>query len=112
MSRQQKKKEKTVQLGSIKKGKYGPFLSFSSDIKKVQLTREYEVKGEKITEVVEVPVNENGYLEAGNIRKIEDDFKFRVEQGWISDDQAEKAMEKLTSGNSPTSSFVTVKVSS
>lgn len=106
------KKQKTVQLGSIKKGKYGPFLSFDSSIKEIQVTREYTSNGDTVTEVLKVPVNESGYLEAGNIQKIEDDFAFRVDQGWINESKAEETISKLKSGNAPTSSFVKIKMES
>lgn len=106
------KKQKTVQLGSIKKGKYGPFLSFDSSIKEIQVTREYETNGDKVVEVLKVPVNEAGYLEAANIQKIEDDFAFKVENKWISESAAEERIAKLKSGNAPTSSFVKCKMES
>ena len=106
------KKQKTVTLGSIKKGKYVPFLSFDSSIKEVQVTREYEINGDKVTEVLKVPLNDNGYLNSCNIKKIEDDFEFRVSQGWIKEAQAESAIEKLKAGSTPTSSFVSVKMES
>ncbi len=106
------KKQKTVQLGSIKKGKFGPFLSFDSSIKEIQVTREYTSNGDTVKEILKVPVNENGYLEAGNISKIEDDFAFKVEQGWIKEEQAEATIAKLKAGNAPTSSFLKVKMES
>jgi hypothetical protein len=106
------KKQKTLQLGSIKKGQYGPFLSFDSSIKEIQVTREYEINGDKITEVVKVPFNDNGYLNSCNIKKIEEDFAYRVEQGWMEESKADNAIQKLKAGSTPTSSFVTVKVES
>ena len=62
------KKQKTVQLGSIRKGQYGPFLSFDSSIKEIQVTREYVSNGDTVTEVLKVPVNEKGYLGAANMQ--------------------------------------------
>lgn len=106
------KKQKTVTLGTIRKGKYGPFLSFDSSVKKVQITREYSINGDTVTEVLNVPVNDNGYLEAGNIEKIEDNFAFRVKQGWVKESDAEKTIEKLKSGNAPASSFLNIKMES
>lgn len=106
------KKQKTIQLGSIKKGQYGPFLSFDSSIKEIQVTREYTTNGDTVTEILKVPVNEKGYLGAANIQKIEDDFEFKVSQGWMKEAQAEELISKLQSGSSPTSSFVKVKVES
>lgn len=106
------KKQKTVQLGSIKKGKFGPFLSFDSSIKEIQVTREYTSNGDTVTEVLKVPVNSGGYLEAGNIQKIEDDFAFKVENGWVTEEKAEETIAKLKAGNAPTSSFIKVKMES
>ena len=106
------KKQKTVQLGSIKKGKYGPFLSFDSSIKEIQVTREYTSNGDTVTEVLKVPVNESGYLSAANIQKIEESFAFKVEKEWISEEQAEETINKLKAGSTPTSSFVSVKMES
>lgn len=104
------KKTKTLQLGSIIKGKYGPYLSFDKSITEIKVTREYEVNGDKVTEVLSVPFNNKGYMNSCNIQKIEDDFSFRVNSGWIDESKAEAAMEKLKSIG--TSSFVSVKVES
>lgn len=106
------KKQKTIQLASIKKGKYGPFVSFDSSIKEIQVTREYQTNGDTVTEILKVPVNDKGYLEAGNIQKVEDDFAFKVSKGWITESAAEEQMSRLQSGSSPTSSFIKVKVES
>lgn len=106
------KKQKTVQLGSIKKGKFGPFLSFDDSIKEIQITREYTSNGDTVKEVLKVPFNDKGYLEAGNISKIEDDFAYKVEQGWVKESQAEERIAKLKAGSAPTSSFVKVKMES
>jgi hypothetical protein len=105
-------KAKTIQLGAIKKGKYGAFLSFDPSIKEITIKREFESKGDTITQVLKVPVNEQGYLAPCNIAKIEDDFNFRVSKGWVKEDDAERAMEKLKSSSTPTTSFVSVKVES
>jgi hypothetical protein len=99
-------------LGSIKKGQYGPFLSFDPSIKEIQVTREYTSNGDTIVEVLKVPVNESGYLESGNIQKIEDDFAFKIDQGWINESKAEETIAKLKSGKAPTSSFVKIKMES
>lgn len=106
------KKQKTIQLGSVKKGKYGPFLSFDSSVKEIQITREYQTNGDTVTEILKVPVNEKGYLEAGNITKLEDNLNFKVSKGWITESQAEEQLSRLQSGSSPTSSLLTVKVES
>jgi len=99
-------------LGSIRKGQYGPFLSFDSSIKEIQVTREYVSNGDTVTEVLKVPVNEKGYLGAANIQKIEDSFAFKIEQGWVTEEKAEETIGKLKAGTTPTSSFVSVKMES
>lgn len=101
-------KGKTIQLGAIKKGQYGAYLSFDPSIKEITIKREFESKGDTITQVLKVPVNEQGYLGAANIAKVADDVKFKLEKGWITEDAAEKIIENAEKYG--TSSFVTVKV--
>jgi len=103
-------KAKTIQLGSIKKGQYGAFLSFDPSIKEITIKREFESKGDTITQVLKVPVNEKGFLAAANIAKVADDVKFRQEKGWITEEAAEKILENAEKYG--TSSFVTVKAES
>ena len=57
--------------------------------------REYESKGETVTQVLEVPVNDKGYLEAAFIDKTEDYFNNKVNRGWMEADKAEKAKNSL-----------------
>lgn len=110
MAKANEKKAKTIQLGAIKKGKYGAFLSFDPSIKEITIKREFESKGDTITQVLKVPVNEEGYLAAANIAKVADDVAFRQDKGWIDEATAEKILE--SSEKYGISSFVTVKAES
>lgn len=110
MAKANEKKAKTIQLGAIKKGKYGAFLSFDPSIKEITIKREFESKGDTITQVLKVPVNEDGYLAAANIAKVADDVAFRQEKGWIDESTAEKILENAQKYG--TTSFVTVKAES
>jgi len=103
-------KAKTIQLGAIKKGKYGAFLSFDPTVKEITIKREFESKGDTITQVLKVPVNEQGFLAAANIAKVADDVKFRQEKGWITEEAAERILESAEKHG--ISSFVTVKAES
>lgn len=85
------KKEKTIELGRVMKPNGKPFFSFDSSIKKIEITREYEVGGEKITEVTQVAPN-GEYLSGGFINKYDDNIKFKAEKEWITQDAAEKAL--------------------
>ena len=103
------KKEKTINLGSIIKGKYGPFLSLDKSIKSVTIEREYQSKGDTIRETVKVGQNDKGYLNPANIQKIKDAVNFKLEKEWITEEQADKIIENSEKYN--ISSEVTVKVS-
>ena len=105
------KKTRTIQLGSIKKGQYGAYISFDKDIKSITIEREYETKGETISQKVKIPlVEKNGktYLGAANIAKVADDVAFRVEQGWLEADKGEKIIENAQEYG--TTSYIKVKV--
>lgn len=103
------KKEKTINLGNIIKGKYGPFLSLDKSIKSITIEREYISKGDTIKEKVSLQPNEKGYLPAANIQKVKDAVDFKLKQGWITEEQAEKIIDSSEKYN--ISSEVTVKVS-
>lgn len=103
------RKEKTIDLGRVIKGKYGPYFSFDSKIKNVTFEREIEKDdGEKIIETVSVSVNDSGYLNSAYIQKTEDFFNFKVEKGWMEEEKANKALN--TCQEKGISSFFTVKV--
>ena len=104
------KKTKTLSVGSITKGQYGPFLSLDSSIKEVTFKREYDVEGETITELLTVPVNEKGYLNAMNIQKVADSIEFKVGKGWMTEEVGEKIIANAKEYG--TTSYVTCKVES
>lgn len=102
------KKEKTIDLGSVRSGKYGNYISLDSSIKDMKITREYEVDGEKVTQVLSVSRNEKGYLNVVNIETPDSRAKFRTEKGWMTEQQAEKLLESASTKG--IKSFLTVKV--
>ena len=104
------KKSKTIDLGVIKSGKYGKFISFDSSVKEVQITREFESKGETIVQKVKVGVNDAGYLNPVNIELPEDRASFRVEKDWMTEQQAESMLENAEKYG--ISSYLSVKVES
>ena len=85
------KKQKTVTLGNVMKPNGNAFFSFDSSIKSIELTREYEVDGEKITEKVRVSPN-GDFLSGAFINKYDDNIRFKAEQGWITEEAAEKQL--------------------
>jgi hypothetical protein len=104
----QTKKGKTIDLGLVKSGEYGKFITFDSTVKEVQITREYEVDGETIVQVVKVGKNEKGYLNPVNIETPESRAEFRLAKGWIQEDQAEKLVNNAEKYG--ISSYLSVKV--
>lgn len=101
-------KPKSIDFGTVRKGKKGPFFTFDPSIKSVKITREYQSKGETITQVLEIPLNEKGYLESAFINKTEDYFENKVNKGWMDADKAEQAKHKMLEGG--VSSIFQVKV--
>jgi hypothetical protein len=104
------KKTKTVDLGVVKKGQYGPFFSFDGRIKSITIEREVKVDGEATTERLTVPVNEKGYLGSAYINKTEDKVKFGLDKGWYDSDEADKQLKEAQERN--ISSFFSIKVES
>ena len=104
------KKQKTIDLGIVKKGQYGPYFSFDGKIKSVTFERELDIDGEKITEKVTVPVNEKGYLGSAYINKTEDKINFGLEKGWYDEAEAEKKLNNAKEYG--ISSYFSVKVES
>lgn len=104
------KKSKTIDLGTVRKGEYGPYFSFDKQIKSVTFEREYEIDGDKISEKVTVPVNDKGYLSSAYINKTEDLVKFKESKGWIDEAQAEKMLNNAKEWG--ISSYFSVKVES
>ena len=88
-------KPKSIDFGTVRKGSKGPFFTFDPSIKSIKITREYVSKGETVTQVLEVPINDKGYLEAAFIDKTEDYFNNKVNRGWMDADKAEKAKNAL-----------------
>ena len=85
-------KQKTVTLGNVMKPNGNAFFSFDSSIKSIEITREIEIDGEKVTEKVKVSPN-GEYLSGAFINKFEDNTRFKAEKGWITEQQAEKQIE-------------------
>jgi hypothetical protein len=88
-------KAKSVDLGTVRKGKNGPYFTFDTSIKKVQITREFQGKDGTVTQVLEVPLNEKGYLESAFISKIDDYFSNKVDRNFMTAEKAESAKKKL-----------------
>jgi hypothetical protein len=103
-----KKTEKTIKLGSIIKGEYGPYISFDRSIKKVFFEREVEFEGKVLKETVSVPLTTKGYLGAANIAKVKDSVDFKLSKGWIDEDQANTILRNSEEYN--ISSEITIKV--
>jgi len=103
------KKEKSLTLGNVMKPNGNAFFSFDPSIKKIEITREYEVSGEKITEVVQVAPN-GEYLSGAFINKYEDNIRFKAEKEWITQEAAEKQLQYGKSKN--ITSVFSVKVNS
>jgi hypothetical protein len=86
------KKQKTIELGKVMKPTGKAFFSFDNSIKEIELTREYEVDGETITEKVKVAPN-GEYLSGAFISKFEDNVNFKLDKGWISEKKANSDLE-------------------
>lgn len=102
-------KPKTIDLGTVKKkaGK-NPYFQFDKTIKKIQVTREFEIDGKKIQQVSTLSVNENGYLNNAFINKTEEYFNFKKANNFMKPDQADSACKKLLDAG--VSSIFQVKV--
>lgn len=104
----QQKKSKIIDLGTVKSGKYGKFISFDSSVKEIQITREVEIDGEKVIQVMKVEKNNEGYLAPVNIEVPEKRAEFRLDKGWINEEQAERLLTNAEKYG--ISSYLTVKV--
>lgn len=102
-------KEKTIELGRVMKPNGKAFFSFNDQIKEIEITREYEVDGETVTEKVKVAPN-GTYLSGGFINKFADQVEFKRNKGWISDKKAEADLAYGEKNN--ISSVFSVKVTS
>lgn len=85
-------KSKTIELGRVLKPNGKAFFSFDTSIKEIELTREYQIDGETITEKVKVAPN-GEYLSGGFINKFEDNVNFKLGKGWINEKKAEADLE-------------------
>lgn len=103
-------KTKTIEFGTVRKGKNGPYFTFDNSIKSIKITREFNSNGDTVTQVLEVPVNDKGYLESAFINKTEDYFENKVSRGWMNPDKAENAKNALLEKG--VSSIFQVKVKS
>jgi len=108
-NRNGKKKEgKTIDLAKVINSERGKFISFDNSIKSITITREFESKGETISQTLDVMVNDAGYLVPVNLETPEERAEFRFEKGWINEEQADKLINMSEKYNIV--QFLTVKV--
>jgi hypothetical protein len=91
---QNKKKSKTVDLGTVRNGQKGKYFAFDKSIKEIIIKRETVVGGEKIVEEVKLEPTDKGYFNAF-ISPVDDYIDFKVQNGWIDGSEGEQRLERL-----------------